>query len=479
MTATLSKKETATISGARSIDGGGVDEDVPRVLFVTSHAFNHLTGGGVTFSNLFRGWPRERLATIHNDVVPTTDDICDRYYVLGRREIDLVPPLDRLRNLARGNHSDVSSEAGGVSQGKQKVTVKRSGLMKPAVLRLMGRALPQRARLSRELAAWIEAYRPDVLFTILGSNAMMELIEEIRLRFDLPMVVHMMDDWPNARPELGAFGVSEWLTKRRRVAHHLKAATTCLGISDAMCAAYEERYGRPFLSVQNAVDIPRWQSKARQNGATGKVPYKLLYVGSIYAFAQLQSLVDLACAVGKMSDSGFPIELEISSPAFLVEPYRQDLEIHENIKISEPMDQDNVFYDRIARADALVLPVNFDQRSVTFIRYSMPTKVPAYLSSGTPILVYGPRGVAQVDYATEFDWGLVVSKRQEDKLAEALRRILTDMPLREGLRSRAQTVARDRHNAETVRRRFQDALTEAAGRIAPQATVPSPATERN
>ena len=92
----------------------------------------------------------------------------------------------------------------------------------------------------------------------------------------------------------------------------------------------------------------------------------------------------------------------------------------------------------------------------------MPTKVPAYLSSGTPILVYGPRGVAQVDYAADFDWGLVVSERNDGQLAEALRTILSDMPLRESLRSRAQAVARDRHDAGTVRSRFQQALIDAA-----------------
>jgi len=87
--------------------------------------------------------------------------------------------------------------------------------------------------------------------------------------------------------------------------------------------------------------------------------------------------------------------------------------------------------------------------------------------------------VAQVDYAADSGWGLVVSERQDDKLAEALRTILTDMPLREHLRSQAQAVARDRHDAEKVRSRFQRALIDAAGRISPQAAAPSLATERN
>lgn len=46
-----------------------MSDDATRVLFLTSSAFNKVTGGGITFSNLFVGWPIEAIATIHNDPV--------------------------------------------------------------------------------------------------------------------------------------------------------------------------------------------------------------------------------------------------------------------------------------------------------------------------------------------------------------------------------------------------------------------------
>src|SRR5690606_10802115 len=42
---------------------------LPRLLFVTPCAFNHLTGSGITFTNLFRTWPSDRIATAHSDHV--------------------------------------------------------------------------------------------------------------------------------------------------------------------------------------------------------------------------------------------------------------------------------------------------------------------------------------------------------------------------------------------------------------------------
>jgi glycosyltransferase involved in cell wall biosynthesis len=109
-----------------------------------------------------------------------------------------------------------------------------------------------------------------------------------------------------------------------------------------------------------------------------------------------------------------------------------------------------------------VLPVNFDDESVRLIRYSMPTKLPAYLASGTPILAYGPRGVAQIDDAARHGWGLVVAERGEGTLRDALTRIAGDLPLRRDLSRHARSLAEARHDVRKVRAAFQAAISLAA-----------------
>jgi hypothetical protein len=84
------------------------------------------------------------------------------------------------------------------------------------------------------------------------------------------------------------------------------------------------------------------------------------------------------------------------------------------------------------------------------------------MASGTPILVYGPRGVAQVDYAAREGWGHVISDRDSAGLDLGFRRILSDGPLRESLRVRAQALAAANHDSTQVRARFHDALKAAA-----------------
>src|SRR3984957_20744753 len=124
---------------------------------------------------------------------------------------------------------------------------------------------------------------------------------------------------------------------------------------------------------------------------------------------------------------------------------------HPAMLLIEPTPEYRVFFSTLASAYALVLPINYDAETVDFIRYSMPTKVPAYMASGTPILVYGPRGVAQVDYAAREGWGHVVCERDPASLDSGVRRILADAALRESLRRRAQALASANHDSTRVR----------------------------
>lgn len=439
-------------------------DSLPRLLFVTPHAFNHVMGGGITFSNLFRGWPKDRLACVHSDAVPTSDDVCAQYYRLGQAELDLAGPLRLAQRILRRNRSrtgDGGNEHASAAETEPPHSANRRGLVTTIQRAMLGRTPPERTRLTPALEDWISRFQPDILFTILGSNGMMALVERIRRRFALPLVPHMMDDWPSAAYRDGLAGPWQRWRMRRWLSHFFSVSDVRLGIGTAMCEAFGERYGRPFLPFQNTTDVARWAGCAKTDLATSR-PARLLYVGSIFANAQLQSLIDCAVAVRELNRAGMSVRLSIASPAFLAGQYRDRLEIDPSVTVDPPITDDDEFFARLAGADVLLLPTNFDADSIRMVRYSMPTKVPAYLVSGTPILVYGPDEIAQVRYAQDRGWGHVVARRDPGRLRDGLRRILADMELRAQLSRTAQAVAAIEHDAEQVRRRFQDLLRGAA-----------------
>lgn len=438
--------------------------DAPRVLFVTPVAFNPHSGGGATFASLFRGWPKEQLATIHNDPNPPSHDVCEKYFELGPNELDLAPPLNLVRRFAGARRRPPANAPANAPTSAAVLASSRSRWKdRTRDLRhlLFGDSLPERASLTPALARWIADYRPEVLYTILGSNGMMSLIEQIRSRFQLPLVVHIMDDWATAAHRKGIFAPNERRRLEQCLDHFFSVAHSTLGISPAMCEAYTQRYGRPFVPFQYALDLARWMPFTKRDLAP-RVPPEFLYIGSIFSNAQLESLTECARAVADLNEEGFAARLRIISSADNCDRYRDRLQLHANIRMVPSFGDEQEFFATLSGADALLLPVNFDRASIDFIRYSMPTKIPAYLVSGTPVLVYGPLDVAQVRYALDSGWGDVTSERNPAVLKSALKRIIGDPALRQRLSTSAREAAKN-HDDAIVRNSFQALLRQVVG----------------
>jgi glycosyltransferase involved in cell wall biosynthesis len=427
--------------------------DSPHVLFVTPVAFNPYSGGGATFGSLFRGWPKDSLATVHNDPAQTSHDVCDRYFFLGPDELDFVTPFNVLRQRRKPRPVPVGNTAA-------ELPLARPRWMDQAREFLLGDSIPERARLTASLERWIADFRPEVLYTILGSNGMMSLIEQIRNRFDLPLVVHMMDDWPSAAHHHGLFAPIERRRMQQWLGRFFTTAKTCLGICPPMCETYSRRYNRDFVPFQYALDLERWSAFTKRNLEPRK-PAEFLYIGSIFRNAQLDSLVDCARAIAELNNEDFPARLCVVTSADNCARYRDLLEISPKITMENSGSDDDGFFQGLANADALLLPVNFDKRSIDCIRYSMPTKVPAYLNAGTPVLVYGPTETAQVRYAIDSGWALVVGERSLPKLKTALRQVILDATVRKNLAAAARAAAVN-HDARVVRAAFQQILRQSA-----------------
>jgi len=426
----------------------------PRLLLLTPEAFNKVTGAGITFSNLFAGWPKDEIAVIHRDVVPVTEDICARYYRLTDREVHW---WGWLRYIATANLFGVSQKD--LTARQHRGWLKSA--LKPIKMLIFGDGIPEQVHLTPELETWIKEFSPTAIYTIMGSNAMMELAERLRVRFRLPLVIHIMDDWVSVLYRGGLLSPWQSKKKERLFRHMTEVATARFAICDEMAEAYRQRYGQIFQSFQNAIDVDAWQ-QFRKNPVVVGSSVRIAYIGSIFPNAQLKSLCDICYAVQELHDEHFPISLEIYSPNHLAEQYREQLVIGTAISLYNTISDDISFFSTLQAVDILVLPVNFDRDTIEFIRYSMPTKVPAYLAVGTPILAYGPADVAQIAYAIKSGWAMTVTAPDMEQLKQAFRTLATDMTVRERISGCARAAAVGKHDAKYVRLGFQSALALAS-----------------
>lgn len=414
----------------------------PSLLFITSHAFNNVTGTGITFSHLFKGWPKENLLTIHNDPVPVSEEVCNQYYKLGKEFCFFGIHKKKLKQNYPSETLPSFSASGKIPIIRYLKNVIRK--------RITGDSgLTWYFSPSESLRNILDAFQPDIVYTILGSVPIMQCVRWVCQEYRTKLIIHLMDDWPSASYKTGIFK----RTNKRRNDELLKWCVENshlrFSICDAMSSAFSARYGVPFKSYRNAVDVHSLQTYLKPKSMSSNKKKCITYVGSVYSFAQSESLLDVARVVERTNEKD-EIQFNLFVPDLCFPFAHELLKGHLRTSIFRQIEKDQIYYQTLRESDILLLPSNFDPKSIEFIRYSMPTKIPPYLLSGTPILVYGSKETAQVQYAKEAGWGYCVTERIDQILEDSIQELLLNNELRNMLVSRAMKTVSTNHDLPVV-----------------------------
>lgn len=412
---------------------------LPRLLLINEVPFGNHTGYGVTITNLFRGWPRERLAEIYRMIDYEPDMSVGMYH---------LPLFDTSRD----------PEGRELGEGLKKVKY-------PLQLRAGMFDVHEHDVNIRRALKWVKPFRPDVIFTSPVTYATSRFAVEMSRKLGIPYVTHIMDDWlahweAGIRPANADEREPARQLKRNELTRRLFAgASERQVISRMMADSYQQRYGHRFEVVHNAIDLAHWDLGPRDYERQG--PFRILYTGAIWWNIQMPTLRIFGEVIDELANQGHNIRLEIYTHPNFEKQYAAQIARPPHVEF-----KGLVPYEKMPRlmreADALLVPVTFDEDLLVYARYSMPTKVPEYMISGTPVILYGPPDAAPVDYALREQWGYPITEPDRENLKQRLIELMNSRQAREAAGRPARLLARKRHDLRTVREDFWAQIQRAA-----------------
>src|SRR5690606_12170977 len=242
-------------------------------------------------------------------------------------------------------------------------------------------------KLSPELCKWLDEFQPDVIYAQAQTRANVLFCTAVQEYLNKPMVFHMMDDWPELVKEEGLLRIY-WSQKiDKEFKNILDKSSLHLSISEPMAVEYKRRYGHEFNVFHNHIDLDFWKKFQRKDYVLADEP-TILYAGRV-GMGINESLEIMAQAVGLLNQ-----ELNISLKFVLQVSEKPDwtrkypwVEFREFVAYND-------LPQKFAQADFLYLPYDFSPSSIKFIKYSMPTKAPEFMVSGTPIIIFAPKETA-------------------------------------------------------------------------------------
>ena len=425
----------------------------PKILII-GQSFNKKSGGGVTMSNLFKGWPKDRLAVASNTNLYSDLDssVCDTYYQLGyNNKLHPFPLNIILPGIKCGLFTVTENNTNGsdkpVKSGKYRLIYKFIN----ASLHFTGLYnIFYQLKITPEFKAWIKEYNPDIIYTQLASLELIRFINDLHTETGKPIAIHMMDDWPLTINKPGLFYYYWQKIIDKEFRQLLDKSAILMSICDAMTEEYELRYGKFFIPFHNPIDISYWKP-AEVKDYNSKEKFTILYAGRI-GFGIRNSIRDIADAVNAISATNKNIVFEIQTGDS--EELKKMVKTNEFVKWMPQIPYPSL-PQKFSGVDLLLLPQDFDEKSVQFLKFSFPTKVSEYMISGTPILAYGDNRTSLTKYAVKDNWAYVVTENNTTALIKAITDLYSNPEMRKQLAATAQAMAIDREDAVKVRDAFR------------------------
>lgn len=434
----------------------------PKVL-VIGNTFHTNSGGGITMSNLFKGWDQNRIAVLTYAMHLSEPGICNTYYQLGNKEdIRLFPFNIFHRKIKSGEihltkeNNFIKKDAQGLQRTSKKDVYYFIHFLVEKLITFIGiYHFVYRLRISKELTRWIEQYNPEIIYAQASNMQLVRFLNSVYKKFKIPYVLHIMDDYYNTMVK-GGMLYPYWKDKLgKEYKTLLRNADSLMSISEGMSKAYHQRFHMNFIPFHNPISTELWLKNSKENWKSNSI-FTLMYAGRI-GIGSEKSLIDIAEAVEELADGGLHINLKIQRNMNCSKLPTKLLKL-KSTRLSSAVDYIQL-PSQLSSADVLVLPIDFDKESIKYIKYSMPTKVSEFMITGVPILVYAPENTALTEYAKEYDWALVVSKNNKDELKKAIIDLYLNEELRKQLGCKAKKLALNKHDSKVVCENFRKILS--------------------
>jgi glycosyltransferase involved in cell wall biosynthesis len=326
------------------------------------------------------------------------------------------------------------------------------------MLRLLGGGeVLYRISPSTQLLTWVRIFDPEVIYGHCSDLQSVRFLRGIQRVLGIPLVLHLMDDWPESLYRKGWPENSMRSRYLAEFADMIRSAAVTIAICQEMAEEYERRFHRQVLWLPMPVELEAYRAAARTQW-TANHPFRLRYGGRV-GWAIHDSLADIARAVQMLRREGRDVAFDLVTFQTEQVPLSCRASAGVNVHIPAPL----VDLPRLqTAADVLIVCYDFDSESVQHARYSMPSKLADCMASGTPIIVYGPPGLPVVEYARKCGWGMVVDRCDARVLGAAISELMDSATLREDLGRTAMRFAHEQHDAAAVSGRLRTILQNVA-----------------
>lgn len=406
-----------------------------KLLIISHNPMSTYNNMGRTLCGLFNRFSKEELCQLY--IYPSVPDVdrCGSYYRITDKDVLKAYALLKVRGkevkpeLENHNLFDTIRDAKLYGNRKNK---------KP--FRMLARDIMWNfsAWYNKDLKGWLDKEKPDKIFIAPGeAKFIYNMAIKISKKYNIPIVTYICDDYYFIKKPKTLLARVCWQSLRKTINKLMLCTSQVVAICDDINKTYSKYFSVPATTIMTntSYDIVNDISVSRK-------PQTLKYMGNI-GCNRYSSLAEIGMALDEInSDQGTNYQFKIYSGESdeKIISHFDGIDSIEYCGFISGEEYKKVFYS----SDILLHVEAFDSKSIDTVKYSVSTKIADILSSGIPLLAYGPAEVASMKHL--IDNGCAVTACTKEELKQKLIAMLANPEQCEQLAIKGLEIAEKLHN---------------------------------
>lgn len=412
-----------------------------KILIINDQSIEKRNATGITVRSILSTWDESSIYELYID--PKDHACVEAVQHNTRCIVDCYPIQKRMRKIqTRNADNNLYLKK---RKGNSLKTKIRRGMINfcdcsPFILR-------------KELLQQISVFSPDVIYTLAGSVAVMKASVAIAKKFNIPIVIHFMDDWThylqnNSGIEQKIYRciLKKWLRKTYRFSR------INFTISPQMAREYEQEIHIKHVPLMNSVDTDALCCTNKKIGES----VSLVYAGGLHLerWKPLQEIAEMLPILSKKTGRDF--KLNIYTDINTLGNYKQEFD-EKNVKFHDyvPHEKMKMVFEK---ADILIHVESTSPELLGFFRFSISTKIPEYLSSNRYFIFYGPQSIGLYSYLK--DNLVAFTSDNITELYSIMIDIISDEHKAMEMKKRARIFVKDNHDIRKCQSVFKNTIDE-------------------
>jgi len=427
-----------------------MSQEYPKLLVISHNAFSMTSNNGKTFSSIFGGWPKERIAQLffQNEVPDFT--VCDTFYYITDEEM-ISKSKQNIGSQIFQNTIELIK--------KSNSPIHNYARKKPLSIFSFARNIVWSTNRWKndKLKDWIYKFKPEAIFFVGGETTFSYKITNfISQELNIPVFLYYTDDYITPIKTLDLFWWINYLWLKNSLNNLLPKVNSIFVIGEEMKREYSSKLQKKCIPIMNAIDVQEYIGRSNEIN-TNNESIRLAYFGGLH-LNRWQTLLAIAESIEKINtEKHINMSINIYTGTILDGNIIQKFAQYSCVRFKGTVTEKEII-DEMQKFELLIHVESFDKQMISKTRLSISTKIPEYLASGRVILGVGPNELSSIKYLNSLGCTYIIDSLDKGYIKDKLENIILNKNEFTNLAQKGVQIAQANHSIGNNRKIIKQSI---------------------